>query len=582
MSFFDDDLSPEDMKFLQDWENMGKSETADSEYQPEGEFEGGQGDATELLGGELDSEGEHGGEKAGELDEESDNGGIESESADSISIDGTSEQQDHLESGESDSEIQDGESELEFDDLSEDVEGSEPEDDPFFDVPYEDDPDYGEGIQEENPEVPEDSDYEDAQIEEDDGVGERGNSDEARESDEPIDTESEIPEHDSEADEIDENIEATDLEENPEAKLTPKADAEHEAPEDFDAQAELDAHLNENQDAEPEQKADKADEIPEGAKAPQEGQENAFEGVPAPGEACTNHCEDNENFEDHDGECPHCKSRITKERELWGVIGTDMNGNDIYPGDKLLVSIPITFATVDTLLTANVPNQAVDPIRVAEATDDHVDTTICWLSGRISQFTGWHMQEAGNSIWTFPVGKRIGFVQKVGEIAGHDSHGSNADEGDQLDIDDMLRDIEQKGQDKSEKEAEESYDDDENEPEDKTDSEGDNPDSDEAEGEADGDGDENRKHQNRRVPKHQRARFLNLEHRITKKIEQTFGSTLDSIEVKEVSDEGDDYVHGVVKVISRGMTFFFDFNMRRYDEEQDGPIGQDEQKDEAA
>jgi hypothetical protein len=471
MNFMDDDgLTDADFEFLKNWEEMGKSNTADDEYKPEGEYEGhgdpitpgeGEGDSGKFIQAEQDQEvqAEVGDGEPNEATEDAPSMGLDNEN--------------------------------EFPD-AERSELSAPE-----------------------------------QEEVDDGEGERGNSDEQRESDEPLEI---TPEED---DQMSEGLDVPAEEEN------------------------FTNDMKENSEGDQEQKS--------GKSAPDD-QEGAYDGIPSPGEACTNHCEDNDT-EDHDGECPHCTSRIEKERELWGAIATDMNGLDIYPGDRLLVELPMTFAVENTILSANVPNQAVDPIRVAEATDGHVDTTICWLSGRISKFTGWHMKDAGNSIWTFTLGKQLKFVSLIPGQIGHDEHGSNSEEGDQLDIDDMLRDIEKSGQEKSEKEAEEAYDEDETD-------DTQEPEAEENEGESEEQKeDETDEDFEKRttIPKHQKARFENLIERITKKLEGTFGGTLEGIHIGEIEDRGS-FIRMIVQIVSRGMIFDMEITMSKFDAERDGWI----------
>ena len=95
------------------------------------------------------------------------------------------------------------------------------------------------------------------------------------------------------------------------------------------------------------------------------------------------------------------------------------------------------FTVLNAVLTANVPNQQVDPERVAQSTAGEIDAEVCWLSGRaVSQFTGWHMSEDG-AIWTFKKDKKIRFVEKIGE-PDFQRHGSNDMDGDQLDTEDMI------------------------------------------------------------------------------------------------------------------------------------------------
>jgi hypothetical protein len=589
--YFEDELTAEDLEFLEAWENMGKSEAADAEYQgPQGEYEQSpDGIEAEVQVESADEDGDEVSSESGE--------GIESPDADTMSIDGTSEQADHLEGD--DGEIQDGEGDLEYDDP--DFEGDqEYDEDADEDMDEFDADDYQDEHGDDGTEAEGDPEYSDEytgdQVEEDDGEGERANSDEARESDEPIggsDDKSDDSGSDIDGEQDDESFDGEDDQKSEQESAqagdpTPKADAEHEADESFDAQAELGQHLEDESEAQesdetPSEDASEPDEQAQEAPENTEGegtQENTFSGIPASPEACTNHCEDNPT-EDHDGECPRCTARIKRERELWGVIATDMNGADIYPGDKLLVELPTSFSVEGSVLTANVPNQAVEPIRIAEATDGHTDPTLCWLSGRISQFTGWHMQEAGNPIWTFEQGKQLRFATLVGEPMPHDSHGSNSEEGDQLDVDDMLREIEKQAQEQSEKEAEEAY---ESETEEEEAPESEEAPDDEMEGaggeSSDDDSDSSDEHKSeeryrKAIPKHQKARFDNLTERIQKKVAETFGSTLESLSVELKEDNGDHLTFGI-KVVSRGMTYTFAMVMRRYDPERDGLIEEDE------
>lgn len=530
--FFGDDLTEDDLAFLENWEKLGKSDTADAEYQPDV----GPGD----IQAEAVDDGEgidEGGELGDQTDEDSDNGGGDSGESDQVDASkmdisdveteerdpgsGKGGEDDHLEAGDDDSEIEDGESDLEYDDLNEDRGEEEGDDTDYID----------------DPSFESDTDFDDTQIEEDDGEGERGNSDEARESDNPI-------EHHED---------------------TPSAEADEES-DSMDAQQELEDHLKNSET--PDQADDEAeggiDDVQEDSNSGvPEDSENIYEGMPDAGEACTNHCEDNPTEDEHDGECPHCKGRIKRERELWGAIAKDMHGNDILPGDKLRVQLPISFMVQGSILTANVPNQAVDPIRLAETTKGVVDPTICWLSGRaISQFTGWHMKDANNPIWTFEKGKKIGFVEKIGEPMGAGEHGSNATEGDQLDIEDVLEELKNKKIPDIEDEGEETP---EDEMDDTSPEEGDDSDA-----------------RSKNLPKHQKARFENLTERIQRKIIETFGNTCEIESITEVKDRGDS-IDRVMKITSRGMTFFIDFEMRRYDPEQDGEIdAESESEDEAA
>ena len=68
----------------------------------------------------------------------------------------------------------------------------------------------------------------------------------------------------------------------------------------------------------------------------------------------------------------------------------------------------------------------------------------------------------------------------------------------------------------------------------------------------------------------QRKRFENLIHRIEKKIRDTFGGTLEYINVEEIEELDDGkHVAAKIKVISRGVTFGFGITARRFDDDLD-------------
>lgn len=539
-----DELTESDLEFLNQWENMGKADT-DSEYQPdpkdipepEGVAEGLEGELESDgdVEGELDSEGgDLGGDlKGDEMDEskmdlsdvETDEPQGNSDSDDDYAPEQDEElldnykqdtEPDHLEGGDTDSEIQDGEDDLEFDDNEE--------------LP--DDPNLYEN---------EDSDE---QAEEDDGEGERGNSDEQRESDEPI----------SDSDETEAELESEN--EKNEQELNAEGENDFEG----DAQEELEQHLENNEpEQDSEQDEPESEQEPEGNKNQRPDTEGKFGDLPDADMRCENHCEDNEQESDDDEECPCCTERIKRERELWGVIAYDMHGKEILPGDKLQVKVPISFMVMGARLAANVPNTEVDPARLAESTSGTVDENLCWLSGKaISQFTGWHMQNAG-AIWTFPKGKKIPFVQKLEQEIEHKEHGDNLSEGGQPEIEEMIEqlheDLENMGGENQEKEPEEER-------------------LQEIE-----DNDLDRKDNDKKgLSKHHKERFENLTARFVKKIADTFGNTLESIEVEDIVDVDDSkYVKIGMKVVSRGMTFTFGFVARRYDIERDAVDSNEEE-----
>jgi hypothetical protein len=194
---------------------------------------------------------------------------------------------------------------------------------------------------------------------------------------------------DSEIQEGEDDLEYDDLE----SQEAPSADADK----DFqgDAQQELEDHL-ENSEQESEQEPDQpqtSDHLPD--KKPQ----------------CHDHCEDTEPDEG-DEVCERCQQRIEEERQQWGAIAKDMNGVDILPGDKLIVRVPFSFMHVGAVLTANVPNLEIN--RVAERTNGERDESKLWLSGKqISQFTGWHMVDDG-PIWVFDQGAELHFLERMG------------------------------------------------------------------------------------------------------------------------------------------------------------------------
>lgn len=610
MSFQDEDLTDDDLRFLNDWERLGKSDTADAEYKPEGEFEDaseGQGHADVEVTSEDGTEKSEQAEFDPDADGNEDGNGEEGERIDESKMDlsDTESSDDGMDGGdgEQDSDEPTGEGEdhgdePDFDgedDLTDEDELDEPE---LSDSDLESEPDHLEGGDTpddyEPPENEQELEYDDTsedKVEEDDGEGERANSDEARESDEPIggsDSEDEaedVPETDAE-DNHQLDLEAEDArnEGNPE----PKADAENESDE-LDAQQELEDHLKDSKpddeqkgnSEKPEAESDEessgsdgkdepessqeAEQPTEDGQEPQERPEGNFEGLPNADHKCENHCEDNATEDNEDKpECEHCAERIERERELWGAIATDRHDNEILPGDKLRVCLPMPFTTGGAVLTANVPNMQVDPVRVAESTAGEQNPDVCWLSGSaISSFTGWHMIENG-PIWTFKKGKKLRFVEKIGEPA-RGRTGSNDLDGDQLDLEEEI----EKFKDEMDQELGGGEDEpEESEPEAEID-EGIDPEDEEDEPDDPEDLDEHRKRKSKEdLTATQRKRFDNLIERIEKKIRQTFGGTLEYIHVEDIQDHGS-YVQAAVKVISRGMVFGFGFTARRFDDDLD-------------
>jgi hypothetical protein len=261
-----------------------------------------------------------------------------------------------------------------------------------------------------------------------------------------------------------------------------------------------------------------------------------YDDLPDAPQGCKNHCEDTEEEETGD-ECPHCRERIKREREQWGTIATDMHGHDVLPGDKLRVVVPISFMQQGVVLTANVPNAALDRIAISTAGVEHGD--LCWLSGKaISQFTGFHMKDDG-PIWTFKVGKHITFAEKIGEIRPSDSDpNSEIDLGqdEEMDIEDQIQDfldqIPETGDDEDQKREDEDQEDDEHERDDK----------------------EQRHREPDKLTKTQLNRIENIAERIHKKAEATFGNTIEEKIQGDLKTDGKIAARDL-KIISRGLEF---------------------------
>jgi hypothetical protein len=575
----DDELTAVDLEFLEALETLGRDEHADDAYS-EADSEGhvaegeGSGGLPGENAGEDDSEGA--GDPIGEAEgdgegnpEASDEGGdIDLGELDpSQGTEGNESEGDHLEGGDIDSEIQDGESDLEFDDL--DYESPDEGDiESDFDSD-EDDPDGGFDDGDDGQQTH--FDESESQVEEDDGEGERGNSDEARESDEPI-------EHKSDSDDAeldtDDDLSEIDESDNDEDSGT------HEDQADDD--------VSDEQKQDPPDDSQSIEHDPEDTQ--QENQETGiFEGIPESPELCDNHCEDNLE-EEHDGECPHCTARLKRERELWGEIATDKNGTPILPGDRLRVVVPVSFMVPGTILTANVPNFEVDPIRVAESTAGIQDKNACWLSGHsVSAFTGWHLIDNG-PVWAFKKGKKIRFVEKMAEPE-FQGHGSNDMDGFQLDSEDLtenlidqLKDemdeelghIDEPELEDDEQEAEEEEDDAE---EDASEDEMDDSETEGSEGEGEdqldsgdpdggddanetGESEEEEHRGSSNLTISQKARFESLTARIIEKVKATFGNTLENIEVTDAVDYGA-YITVSATITSRGSRFSMDFTMEK-------------------
>jgi hypothetical protein len=536
----EDELTEDDLEFLEVWENMGKDSGTDSLYQPEQDDlpEAAREEGDLISEGDSDSDSNQEGGQDGELsggstDREEGGDSGESDRVDESKMDlsevesdqpeGESQSEgdsepDHLEGGEAPDEIPEGEDDLEFDPMTED-DPNYPEA-PDSEADSEDpDDDFDKGGEETH--------YDQDQVEEDDGEGERADSDEQRESDAPIEHNSDEAEADDEPDSESEKVDN-----------------------DLDAQKELEDHLRDNQKEGDEQQEGEEDSD---QKPDTEGK---FEGMPSPDHKCDNHCEDNPQKEEGEP-CEHCNERIKRERELWGVIGYDMDGKEILPGDKLKVVVPISFMRQGAVLTANVPNTEVDPVRQAESTAGDVDDSLCWLSGfAISQFTGWHMQNNG-PIWTFKQGAKIPFVEKIGEPKIDQMHGDNLTEGDDLDVEDLVenlkKELDQHGHDKQD----EAEDDEQPEVEEQ-------PDEEEAEEERqEGESEERRKERHREegLTNNQHDRFDNLTERIIKKVGETFGNTAENVEIGEALHTKNASRRIVIK--SRGVEYQIIFGARR-------------------
>lgn len=564
---FDDDLTEADLEFLNRFNKLGRSETADSEYNPDDipepdhdadsdpDAEGAEfgdtnvetsddGDGTSDAETDLpDGEGNESGESDSIDESKMDISEVETEPQEPKSGKDSSdeaEEKDHLEGGDTDSEIPEGED----------------------DLPFEHDTDHDD---QSDSEIDSDDDFdereEDAQTEEDDGEGERANSDEARESDEPIksgddDSDDEADElsedHDEPEDEVnEENVRdkmdeadpdfAKDDQDAPEQEL----DAEGESDFEGDAQQELEDHLKENDpesDSETEDNSEQDEDTSDDAETESEPEEKPeqqqqggsgegnsnFSDLPAAGDTCSDHCEDNE-AEDGEHECPRCAERIMRERKQWGVIATDMHGKDVLPGDKLRVEIPMSFFVQGQILTANVPNAEME--RFAVKTNDVIDKGALWLSGRnISQFTGYHMIGTEIPIWTFSQGRKLRFAEKIGE--------PEREGGGQGDIEDMIdqlnQDLEEGKFDQGKDESQDNLD----TPED------------ESENDEDSDGGPRGS-----LTSTQMHRFENLFERIAKKAAQTFGSTAEVVEEGEISVTEEGRVARPIKIKSRGVEY---------------------------
>ncbi len=147
--------------------------------------------------------------------------------------------------------------------------------------------------------------------------------------------------------------------------------------------------------------------------------EQRYDDLPAGEARCDDHCEDTEQ-EDSDGEiCQHCMERLRREREEWGVIAYDRNGEYIFPGAKLAVVITNPLIQVGTFVSANVPNRELG--RYAETTGGEADLDLLWLSGHgISQFTGYHLSGDRGAIRPFKKGDKLSIVERVADIPTHE------------------------------------------------------------------------------------------------------------------------------------------------------------------
>lgn len=528
----ENELSPEEMKFLQEWELLGADGNA--EVVQGGDFDFGAlevdpedtpNDDAEVI---VNHDGDH--EDDGEIDPDA-AGGDAADDAGQMDIGNQDEDRienhendpadeaDHLEGGEAPDDIPEGEDDLDYDGLDErdDEEKGEPE--------YEAD---------------QEADEAGDKAEADDGEGERGNSDEERESEDPI-------EH------------------------TPQADAEEEAPEGHDAQEELENHLQE-QPVDEENSPEQPESPPE---KPQDGQgkgQGKYADLPESPQGCDDHCEDHNPDEADGPECPHCTERIRREREEWGVIGKDKDGADILPGDKLQVQIPISFAMQGTLLTTNVPN--LEEERFAETTGGEALKDLMWLSGRISEFTGTHMAKGG-SIWTFKKGDKLKFVKKVGSITGELQGNQNPEEL----VEDLMEDLANFGGEedpKPEPEAEEEVEEEDIEEaarriqenidrqKEELEAAEDSPDEedDEANDEADEDDLNDVDRGDSQLTGTQLKRYNNIFERLEKKILGTFGHTVESHNTGEMIHRGE-FVARPLTIVSRGVAYTFVLTAKR-------------------
>jgi hypothetical protein len=604
--FIDDELTEEDLSFLNKWENAGHDAkeherletigdgTPEGETDPDAEIEihgdvSEDGEGEPIESGESDEideskmdisqaddgteemddpgSGDEGGDEPSEDElgdySDADDDELQGDENDSEDYSPEQTEHDHLEGGDSPDEIPEGEDDLEYDDLTDDDEITSEEDDQMSEGP--DDDNFTDG--------------DNAQVEDEFEGDERGNTESEIEDLEEYEKERE--EHEQELNADAEDDYEGDAQQELEDHLDNSKDDNgvDDKPEDEADEDRSDSHGKNDSSDESEPEAEENQEREELTEAPDENQvegeeqdSGLFGNLPEAGDRCTNHCEDNPPEDDDDEMCPHCTERIRKERELHGVIGTDMHDKDIFPGDKLHVRVPIAMIAKDAIVTVNVPNQEVDPIRLAENLSHKTDIERCWLSGRgISQFTGWRMTEVGNAIWTFKKGQKITFAEKIAQP-----------EFDDLDPEQMLDQLQQEldnyGQENKDDESEpEEEGSDEGTDEEADDEQSDN--DDESEGTEENLPEDLGEHRERRkkdeLTQTQKDRFENLTERIAKKIVNTFGGTCEFETLYEMDDSGTKVVRGM-RVISRGMTFDVDFHGKRYDAEEDGQIDDDE------
>lgn len=376
----------------------------------------------------------------------------------------------------------------------------------------------------------------DADPSEGEGEAESDNlSDQKTESEEP-ETE-EAPE--AEVEEVEEQVEQTRTETVPD-------DGGEANTDDEDMGEPESADFEQPEEVQPEQSEESSD-------APESDQKQSWENMPDKPDLCADHCEDNPTDEEAP-ECPYCSERIEREREQWGVVATDMHGNDLSPGDKVLVRVPNAFMQVDAILSVNVPNEEFD--RVVQSTAGEAFPNLLWLSGpQISQFTGFHLMNDG-PVWTFAQGSQIEYVEKIGQPEKRDEQDVEQEIQDFLD---QIPETPEPEEKESENEAEADV---EAEPETETEEAEDKDEEDKDDQEqldeilADEEHHEEDHRDSEALTKTQLDRFENIATRVHKKAEITFGQTLESAKHGETHiTENKHHAAKTLKIVSRGVEY---------------------------